>query len=33
MDGYEAMGFDATQATQDVEQSLFTIETNMPIPV
>jgi hypothetical protein len=23
MDGYEAMGFDVTQATQDVEQSLF----------
>jgi hypothetical protein len=33
MDGYEAMGFDVTQATQDVEQSLFTIKTNMPIPV
>jgi hypothetical protein len=33
MDGYEAMGFDATQSTQDVEQSLFTIETNMPIPM
>jgi hypothetical protein len=25
MDGYEAMRFDVTQATQDVEQSLFTI--------
>jgi hypothetical protein len=33
MDGYEAMGFDVTQLTQDVEQSLFTIKTNMPIPV
>jgi hypothetical protein len=31
MDGYEAMGFDVTQSTQDVEQSLFTIKTNMPI--
>jgi hypothetical protein len=26
MDGYEAMGFDVTQMTQDVEQSLFTIK-------
>ncbi len=25
MDGYEAMGFDVKQLTQDVEQSLFTI--------
>jgi hypothetical protein len=33
MDGYEAMIFDVTQLTQDVEQSLFTIKTNMPIPV
>ncbi len=33
MDGYEAMGFDVTQLTQDMEQSLFTIRTNMPIPV
>jgi hypothetical protein len=33
MDGYEAMGFDVTQATQDVEQILFTIKTNMPIPM
>jgi hypothetical protein len=33
MDGYEAMGFDVTQSTQDDEQSLFTIETNMPIPM
>jgi hypothetical protein len=27
------MGFDVTQLTQDVEQSLFKIKTNMPIPV
>jgi hypothetical protein len=33
MDGYEAMGFDVTQLTQDMEQSLFSIKTNMPIPV
>ena len=33
MDGYEAMGFDVTQVTQDVELNLFTIKTNMPIPV
>ncbi len=33
MDGYKAMGFDVTQLTQDVKQSLFTIKTNMPIPV
>ncbi len=33
MDGYEALGFDVTQLTQDMEQSLFTIKTNMPIPV
>ncbi len=33
MDGYEAMGFDVTQMTQDVEESLFTIKTNMLIPV
>jgi hypothetical protein len=33
MDGYEAMGFDVTQLTQDVEHSLFTIKTNMPIPM
>jgi hypothetical protein len=31
MDGYEAMGFDVTQLTQDEEQSLFAIKTNMPI--
>ncbi len=33
MDGYEAMGFDVTHLTQDVEQSLFTMNTNVPIPV
>ncbi len=33
MDGYEAMGLDVTQLTQNMEQSLFTIKTNMPIPV
>jgi hypothetical protein len=33
MDGYEAMGFDVTQLTQDMEQSLFTIKTNMLIPM
>ena len=33
MDGYEAMGFDIIQLTQDIEQSLFTIKTNMPIPM
>jgi hypothetical protein len=33
MDGYEAKGFDVTQLTQDMEQSSFTIKTNMPIPV
>ncbi len=33
IDGYEAIGFDVTQSTQDEEQSLFTIKTNMPIPM
>jgi hypothetical protein len=33
MNGYEAMGFDVKQLTQDMEQSLFTIKTNIPIPV
>jgi hypothetical protein len=33
MDGYEAVGFDVTQLAQDMEQSLFTIKTNMPIPM
>jgi hypothetical protein len=32
-DGYEAMGFDVTQLTQDEEQRLFTIMTDMPIPM
>jgi hypothetical protein len=31
IDGYKAMGFDVTQLTQDEEQSLFTIKTNMPL--
>jgi hypothetical protein len=33
IDGYKAMGFDVTQLTHDVEQSGFTIKTNMPIPM
>ncbi len=33
IDGYKAMEFDITQLTQDEEQSLFTIKTNMPIPM
>jgi hypothetical protein len=33
IDGYEAMGFDVTQLSQDEEQSLFTIKTDMPIPI
>jgi hypothetical protein len=32
MDGCEAKEFDVTQLTLDMEQSLFTIKTNMPIP-
>ncbi len=31
INGYEAMGFDVTQLTQDEKQSIFTIKTNMPI--
>jgi hypothetical protein len=27
------MGFDVTQSTQDEEQRLFTIKSNMPIPM
>jgi hypothetical protein len=27
------MGFDVTQLTQDEEPSLFTLKTNMPIPM
>jgi hypothetical protein len=33
INGYEAMGFDVTQLTQDEEQRLFTIKTDMPIPM
>ncbi len=33
INGYEAMGFDVPQLTQDEEQRLFTIKTNMPIPM
>ena len=33
INGYKAMGFDVTQLAQDEEQSLFTIKTNMPIPM
>ena len=33
MDGYEAMRYDIIQLTQDMEQSSFTIKSNMPIPV
>ncbi len=32
-DGYETMGYDVTQSTQDEEQSLFSSKTNMPIPM
>jgi hypothetical protein len=31
INGYEAIGFDVTQLTQDEVQRLFTIKTNMPI--
>jgi hypothetical protein len=33
LDGYKAMGIAVKQLTQDQEQSLFTINTNMPIPM
>jgi hypothetical protein len=33
INGYQAMGFDVPQFTQDEEQSFFTIKTNMPIPM
>jgi hypothetical protein len=33
INSYEAMGFDVTQLTQYEEQSLFTIMTDMPIPM
>jgi hypothetical protein len=32
-DGYQATGYDATQLTQDEQQSLFTIKTNMSTPI
>jgi hypothetical protein len=31
MDGYEAMGIDVTQLTQDMDHSKFTLKTNMLI--
>jgi hypothetical protein len=33
LDGYEAMGCNVAQLSQDEEQSSFTIKTNMPIPM
>ncbi len=33
INGNEALGFDITQLTQEEEQRLFTIKTNMPIPM
>ncbi len=33
LDGYEALGFEVTQLTQDKEPSLFTYKTDMPIPM
>jgi hypothetical protein len=33
LDGYDAMGFNVTLPNQDQEQRLFTIKTNMPIPM
>ncbi len=33
INGYEAIGFDVTQLTQDEEQRLFTIKTYMPTPM
>jgi hypothetical protein len=33
INGYEEMEFNVTQLTQDEEQRLFTIKTNMPIPM
>jgi hypothetical protein len=33
LDGYEAIEFDVTQLTQDEERSLFTLKTDMPIPM
>jgi hypothetical protein len=33
VNGYEAVGFDVTQLTQDEKPSLFTLKTDMPIPM
>ncbi len=33
IDGYKAMEFDVKQLTYDMEQSGFTIKTDMPIPM
>ncbi len=33
LDGYEAMGFDVSELTQDEEQCLFTLQTDIPIPM
>ena len=33
LDGYEAMGFDVSQLTQDEEQSLLTLKTSTSIPM
>jgi hypothetical protein len=33
VDGYEAMGFNVTQLTQDEEPSLLSLKTDMPIPM
>jgi hypothetical protein len=33
LDSYEAMGFDVSQATQDEEPSLFTLNTGKPLPM
>jgi hypothetical protein len=33
MDGYGSMGFDVSQLTQEEEQIIFSIKTNMQIPM
>jgi hypothetical protein len=33
LDGYKTIGFDVKQLTRDMEQRLFTIKTNMSIPM
>jgi hypothetical protein len=33
LNDYEAIGFDVTQLSKDEEQSLFTLKTNIPIPL